>query len=96
MTAADKLQEDEEVRGLAATAIAIAACVLRVCADHSTIAVSVDDADIRDAHKLGTKLYQAGHLRDFFESRRQLLASIKAAVAEHQRPCPVCEPTPPH
>lgn len=81
MSADNKVQEDDEDRGYAATAIAIAAGVLRICADHSTIPVSVGDADIRDAFKLGTDLYEAGHLRDLFKSRRQLLASIKAAVA---------------
>jgi hypothetical protein len=96
MSAANKEQEDEEDRAHAAMAIAIAAGVLRVCAHHSTIAVPVEDADIRDAYKRGTQMYQVGHLRDFFRSRRQLLASIKAAVAETQRPCPFCEPTPPH
>jgi hypothetical protein len=96
MSADKKVQEDDEDRGYVATAIAIAAGVLRVCADHSTIPVSVDDADILDAFKLATDMYQAGHLRDFFKSRRQLLASIKAAVAGHQGPCPVCEPTRPH
>lgn len=97
MGPSNRMQEEQEDRRLAAIAISIAACVLRTCPDHSDIVFSVEDSDLQEAYKFGKTMWQAGNLRDFFESQRQMRDCIKAAVAEHQlRRCPVCEPTPPH
>jgi hypothetical protein len=91
------MREDQEDRRYAAIAIAIAAGVLRPCPDHSDVLLSVDGADIQDAYAYGASKWERGHLRDFFSSRRQMLASIKAAIADNQiQYCPVCDPSPPH
>ena len=90
-------QEDQEFRRIAAIAIALAACVLRLCADHDEVVFSVEDADIRDAYKYGERMLKAGELREFFTSRRQLRDSIRSAVVEHRtKRCPLCEPDKPN
>ena len=92
-----RLREDREDRRLAAISIAIAACVLRTCPDHELMVFCVEDPDIRDAYKLGLKMFKAGQLKKFFTSRRQMMECIKAAVVEHRvTRCPLCETASPH
>lgn len=94
---ADRLRDDEEDRRIAASAIAIAAFVLRPCPDHSEILLRIEGAELQAAYAYATNVWNDGHLRDFFTSRRQMLASIKAAFVDNQlQRCPVCEPSPPH
>lgn len=90
-------REAEEDRRYAAVAIAVAASVLRPCESHGLVVFSVDDADIRDAYRLGEKMLKAGQLKKFFKSRRQLMDSIRSVVAEHGiKYCPLCQPDKPH
>jgi hypothetical protein len=90
-------QEEQEDRRYAAIAIAIAASVLRPCLNHGEVVLSVEDADIRDAYAVGEKMLKAGQLKKFFKSRRQLMDSIRSAVAEHRtKRCSLCEPNRPH
>lgn len=91
------LDEDEQDRRIAAVAIAIAACVLRPCANHPAVALRVDNADIHDAYALGDKMLVAGQLAQFFESRGQLMNAIRSAVVEYQvKHCTLCEPPQSH
>lgn len=90
-------QEKQEDRRYVAIAIAIAACVLRTCADHPEIVVSVEEADIRDAYDRGERMLKAGQLKEFFKSRHQLMDSIRSAVIEHRTTrCSLCEPEKPN
>ena len=90
-------QEEQEDRRYAAIAIAIAAVVLRPCADHGEVVLSVEDADIRDAFRYGERMLKAGELQKFFKTRRQLRDSIRSAVVEHRATrCSLCEPDKPN
>jgi hypothetical protein len=89
--------EEQEDRRYAAIAIAIAAVVLRPCANHADVVLAVEDADIRDAYSYGERMLKAGELQKFFKTRRQLLDSIRSAVADHRATrCSLCEPDRPH
>lgn len=91
------VEEEQEDRRYAAISIAIAACVLRPCADHHDILLLVEEADIQDAYRYGSQMLRAGQLKKFFKSRRQMTDCIKAAVVEHAiTRCPICEPTRPN
>ena len=91
------VEEEQEDRRYAAIAIAIAACVLRPCVDHDDILLFVEDADIQDAYRYGSRMLSAGQLKKFFTSRRQMTDCIKAAVVEHPiTRCPICEPIRPN
>ena len=95
MTRSD--EEKQEDCRYVAIAIAIAACVLRPCANHPEILLSVAEADIRDAYERGERMLKAGELRKFFKSRRQLMESIRSAVVEHGTIlCSLCEPGKPN
>jgi hypothetical protein len=97
MSGEDRTREEQEDRRYAAIAIAIAACVLRPCADHGDILLSIEYADIQDAYRYGNRMLGAGHLKKFFKSRRQMTDCIRAAVVEYAiTRCPICDPTPPH
>jgi hypothetical protein len=90
-------QEEQEDRRYAAISIAIAACVLRPCANHGEVVLSVEDADIRDAFKYGEMMLKSEELQKFFKTRRQLSDSIRAAIVERRSTrCFLCEPNKPH
>ena len=93
----ESAQEEQEHRRYVAIAIAIGACVLRPCAEHPEVVLSVADADVRDAYEYGERMLKAGELKEFFESRHQLIDSIRSAVIEHRsRRCSLCEPEKPN
>jgi hypothetical protein len=93
----DRSREDREDRRLAAIAFAIAGGVLRPCAEHGDIVLSIEDADIRDAYRYADKIFKTKEVQKFFQSRRQMKNCIQAAVVEHRSTrCPLCEPTRPN
>jgi hypothetical protein len=97
LTLSPQEEEEDDDRRIAAIALAIAAGVLRPCADHGDIVLFVKDADINDAYNFGNRLFKEPELKKFFTSRRQMTDAIKAVVVEHRNTrCPLCEPTPPH
>jgi hypothetical protein len=84
---------DEVVQRVIATAIAIAAGVLRVCETHTLTTMAVEGSDLRDAYEFGARLMKHKEMRAAFTSRKQLTHAIQATVAEHRsKVCLLCHP----